>query len=207
MDRQPTERPRARPPAGLSHLLLAALLGLCGVLLASPAARAHDTLTGSTPSEGSLGPAPEQVTLTFSGEVGQVGTAVEVTGPPGVVSQGPPEVTGSTVTVTLAPDLPAGEYTVAWRVTASDGHPISGEFAFGVEGAAQEEASPSAPTATDGGSAGGATENTTAADTPGEASRQSPEPDGGVAPWVWVVAAVALLGLAGVAVAASRRTG
>jgi hypothetical protein len=30
----------------------------------------------------------------------------------------------------LQPGSPAGQYTVAWRVTSADGHPVSGRFSF-----------------------------------------------------------------------------
>jgi hypothetical protein len=30
----------------------------------------------------------------------------------------------------VQPGAPAGTYTVAWRVTSADGHPISGSFTF-----------------------------------------------------------------------------
>jgi hypothetical protein len=34
------------------------------------------------------------------------------------------------VTEHLQPGSPAGQYTVAWRVTSADGHPVSGRFSF-----------------------------------------------------------------------------
>lgn len=64
------------------------------------------------------------------------------TGPDGaVVSVGDPEVLGATVRQPLAEGLPAGAYTVDWRVTSGDGHPITGSIGFTVaEGAAPSTA-------------------------------------------------------------------
>ena len=53
-----------------------------------------------------------------------------------MVSTGSPQVDGSTVTQRMAADAPSGRYTVQWRVTSADGHPISGEFGFAVGRAA-----------------------------------------------------------------------
>jgi hypothetical protein len=36
----------------------------------------------------------------------------------------------NTVTQSLEPGAPAGTYTVLWRVTSVDGHPVSGRFTF-----------------------------------------------------------------------------
>ena len=48
---------------------------------------------------------------------------------------------GTTVTQPLAGGLPAGAYTVEWRVTSADGHPLSGTFGFTVaQGAATQPA-------------------------------------------------------------------
>jgi len=41
------------------------------------------------------------------------------------------------VTAQLDEGLPPGEYTVAWHVVSSDGHPIDGEFTYAVEGSAE----------------------------------------------------------------------
>ena len=43
---------------------------------------------------------------------------------------GPVEVHDAVVTQPVAAGAPAGEYTVRWRVTSADGHPITGSFRF-----------------------------------------------------------------------------
>jgi hypothetical protein len=107
---------------------VALLLGPVG------SAAAHDVLVGTAPAADALvDTAPESVTLEFSNAPQSLGTEVVVTGPDGKpASGGAPELAGSTVTQPLADGLPAGTYTVDWRATSADGHPLSGTFAFDV---------------------------------------------------------------------------
>ena len=51
-------------------------------------------------------------------------------GPGGDVASGPPVLIDTTVRETLRAGSPAGHYTVRWRVTSADGHPVSGSFDF-----------------------------------------------------------------------------
>ncbi|WP_328295282.1 copper resistance protein CopC [Kineococcus sp. NBC_00420] len=129
-----TQRP-GRRRAGV--LLLAGLLTpVLPVLTAGPAA-AHDRLESTDPADGStLDVAPDAVVLTMSSAPLALGTQVQVTGPAGVVSSGEPRIVDETITEPLTGDLPAGSYEVQWRVTSSDGHPISGSFTFTATGAA-----------------------------------------------------------------------
>jgi len=70
-------------------------------------------------------------------------------------SDGSPVVDGATVTQPLSGDVTGlADATVTWKVVSSDGHPISGTFAFTAEGAAPApsptettETSPATPTA------------------------------------------------------------
>ena len=115
----------------VSSLLLA--LGLCiGVSLALPAtAVAHDVLERTTPAEGTtVDRLPGAVVLTFSEQPLAIGAQVVVTGPSGNVASGAPTIGGRDVTQALSPSAPAGDYTVTYRVTSGDGHPVSGSFAF-----------------------------------------------------------------------------
>jgi methionine-rich copper-binding protein CopC len=220
-----TERRRARgarAPRVLLALLAAALL----VLNPLPAS-AHDHLTDSSPRDGQVVPAPTELVLTFSANISAVGTQVELTGPDGVAPTGDPQVDGPVVTVPVTGQLAAGAYTVAWRVTSSDGHPISGEFGFEVETATEEPTTTPPPTGTTApeeettAPTGTTTEavTTTAEETTPPASTPSastaPETtppaeqeetaDEGVSPWVWVVAGVVVIGLVGLVVALGRR--
>lgn len=100
------------------------------------------------------------------------GAAVVVTGPSGEVQQGSPRLLGRTVSQDLRSGAPAGTYTVSWRVTSGDGHPISGRFSFTARSAAPS----SSPEATTG--------------TPGPPT----QPGAGRVPaWLWLVGGLALV--------------
>lgn len=109
------------------------------MLLALPAA-AHDSLVDSEPAaEEVVTTAPGELVLRFSGEVSELGVQFVVTGPEGRdVVQGIPTVEGDTVRQELAEELVNGDYEATWRVTSSDGHPISGTLMFTIEAADAE---------------------------------------------------------------------
>lgn len=205
-----------------SFSLRSLLALLVALLLVAPAgtAAAHDQLTGTEPADGAtVQEAPEQVVLTFSGEIAELGAQVVVAGPDGeTVTDGEPRAIGTDVTQKLAADLPAGDYEVTWRVTSQDGHPISGTFGFEVaEGAAETsadeeseaeetseaETSEAAPSESED-DASAAGEETEAAATDAAADDASitagPErsaDQGGLPVWGWVVVVLAALGLLG----------
>ncbi|MGY1741105.1 MULTISPECIES: copper resistance CopC family protein [unclassified Blastococcus] len=135
MDLQRHARPH-RGRRGVAALLTG--LAATGLLLltGTAPASAHDALVAATPADGGAVPtAPAAVTLQFSGVVQELGAEVVVTGPDGAaVGRGEPQVVDATLTQPLAPGLPAGTYSVAWRVTSADGHPVSGSTAFTVTG-------------------------------------------------------------------------
>ncbi|WP_432546057.1 copper resistance CopC family protein [Kineococcus sp. SYSU DK004] len=134
--RPPLRRPRASRSAALTAALA---LGLAApVALAAPAL-AHDRLVSSSPADGDVvGTAPDTVDLRMSETPLALGTQVEVTGPGGLVSSGEPRIVDSTVSQSLGAERPAGTYEVQWRVTSSDGHPVSGSFTFEATGALAE---------------------------------------------------------------------
>lgn len=146
-------------------VLAGALLVLLAPLATALPAQAHDRLESSSPADGSVvDVAPTSVVLTLSAPALALGTQVVVTGPGGaVVSTGDPQLVDDTVTQQLAGDLPAGQYRVEWRVTSSDGHPVSGSLAYtasaGAQGGASESPSatgPATPSATPSASASAA---------------------------------------------------
>jgi methionine-rich copper-binding protein CopC len=119
-----------RVPSLLLALGLAAgaVLGVVGV---PTAASAHDVLERSTPSDGAVvDTLPGTVELAFAEPPLAVGTQVVVTGPTGDVAEGSPTIEGSVVRQKLAASAPGGDYTVSFRVTSDDGHPVSGTFSF-----------------------------------------------------------------------------
>lgn len=184
-------------------IVAGAMLAVAGV--ASPAA-AHDALIGSNPENGSsLEQAPESITLEYSANLIDAGTLVEVASGDGtIVSTGAPQIIGTEVTQALEPELPAGDYTVAWRVTSSDGHPIDSEgtgdaVAFtvtvGVPAAGEtpeatgtpepEVTTPTAPDEEDGAEDDGAIEGSAG-------SEQTP--------WIAIVGAIAGIGILAAAI-------
>ncbi len=118
-----------RPTAlrGLLALLAASVLAIVGALPAS----AHASLVRSSPESGAtLTAAPPEVALTFNEEINPQFATVTVKAGDSTASTGDPEVDGTTVYQPLDPEMTAGKYTVAYRVTSADGHPVSGSFDF-----------------------------------------------------------------------------
>jgi methionine-rich copper-binding protein CopC len=166
------------------------LVGAAALLGSAAAASAHDALSSTSPSADSVvGALPEVVVLTFDQPALAIGTEVIVTGPNGPVTQGSPQLVDTEVRQPVRGG-PAGRYTVVWRVTSADGHPVSGTFAFTTEQARVDASGSAGPsvTATSSGSGQGAA-----------------SPDGGGPVLVWGVAVVALLVAAFVTWTAVRR--
>lgn len=111
--------------------LLVLLLALMATVAFSSSAAAHDVLEKMTPAEGTtVAQLPDRVTMTFSDQPLAIGLQVIVRSPAGDVASGAPTIEGRTVTQALAPTAPGGDYTVLFRVTSTDGHPISSSWAF-----------------------------------------------------------------------------
>ncbi|GLY30060.1 copper resistance CopC family protein [Kineosporia sp. NBRC 101731] len=106
-------------------------LVLSGLVLGAGPALAHDQLDETNPADGStVQTVPDEIVLDFSATPLALGSAVRVVGPGGDITSGKPKVVDNRVTQEVSAGRPAGDYTVQWRVTSSDGHPISGEFGF-----------------------------------------------------------------------------
>ena len=163
--------------------LLAVLAAtLLAAASAGPAA-AHNVLISSSPADGASVPqTPTAVVLTFNEPAISMGTQVLVSGPTGDVQQGSPRLVDNTVTQDLAPGAAAGVYTVTWRVTSLDGHPVSGTLAFTAQGV------------------GAGRPATVPAPTPGGADSSS----GSIPWWTWALIAVVVATTAGAARAISR---
>jgi len=187
--------------------------GVAAVTGTAVSASAHDRLESTDPADGAtLATAPDHVDLVMSSDPLGLGTQVQVTGPAGVVSTGAVQVVDTTVTQALAADRPAGTYTVQWRITSSDGHPVSGSFRFtatAATGAASASPSESAtsPTATS------PSATSPAAQSPAAASPTSPSADplggtGSSSPLLSAgVVALAVLAVVGIVLGARRRRG
>jgi copper resistance protein C len=137
-------------------LAAVAVAAVAAVLVFGPgagAANAHDTLVGSSPApDAAVVTAPSSVTIELSNVPQALGTQVVVIGPDDApVSDGDAEHDGTTIRQPLATELPAGAYTVQWRATSADGHPLAGTFGFILEqGTGADQSAADA-----GGSAGG----------------------------------------------------
>lgn len=138
------------PPRALARaaaLLLTPLAAASLALAPSSPALAHDVLTGSDPENGaSLDTVPEEVVLTFNNSPleSDSGNAIVVTGPDEETTyeEGELAFDGTEVSVALAPLDQAGEYTIAYRVVSSDGHPIQDTLTFSVTEEAIAAAAP-----------------------------------------------------------------
>jgi methionine-rich copper-binding protein CopC len=135
-------------------------LAAIAVLATTAPASAHDQLVSSTPADGeSLATAPEEIVMTFSGELivldestaGAVVMVVDASGRDWAT--GEIDVQWDTVTVQLEAGMPSAGYQVRWQVVSSDGHPISGVIPFTVGDAAPMAVSGNGDNAADGAAA------------------------------------------------------
>ena len=121
----------------LAATLATAVLAIAGLVIGASPASAHNVLKSTSPADGKkVARPPSSVVLTFDEPAIALGTKLVITGPEGPVQMGKPSLVDNTVTQDLQPGSPAGAYTVDWRVTSADGHPISGSFTFTAEAAA-----------------------------------------------------------------------
>ena len=187
------------------------LVAVVVAVLGAGPAWAHNALISTTPGDGKTVRTPtSSVVLTFAEPAIKTGTRVLVTGPDGSVTDGHPQLVGARVEQDLKAELPAGEYTVEWRVSSADGHPISGRFSFTVRtGTLADESvtptpstSPTAPPASTPAStpAGAPTVSATppptvAAPSPTGAPTLPTEPGNGTGAesrWWWLLAVIPL---------------
>jgi methionine-rich copper-binding protein CopC len=187
--------------------VLASVAAIALVLLVAPTASAHDSLVSSSPADGqTVATMPDSIVLTMNEAAVAVGTRVVVSGPHGEVQQGRPRLSKNLVEQALEPSAPAGRYTVTWRVTSADGHPVSGTFSFTARASAAPTSSgPTSPTsvttsASAPTTASGQTDIQTSGPTSGISTGESGQ--SGTSWAVWLV--LALLVLAGAGATAVR---
>lgn len=161
--------------------LVAGLFLLGFGLAAAGTAAAHSAPVASVPENGStIEAGPERVSVTFNEQLQTNFPSLTVVGPDGNLwSKGKPAVEGNSVSVAVGELGPAGEYTIAYRVTSADGHPVSGTRTFTLSRAGTGTPGPK-PGAQDG--------------------AQGASDSGGIPLWVFVVGAIVLFG-GGIAVA------
>ncbi|MBO3745677.1 copper resistance protein CopC [Streptosporangiaceae bacterium NEAU-GS5] len=161
---------------------------LAAFVFAAPA-HAHTSLKSSDPKTGAEVTGLAKVTLIYEESVRF--PVVVVNGPGGKrYDAGKPQVDGPRVTQAVAAGLPVGNYAVAWRVVAQDGHPVEGEIPFTVLGtASSNSASPKTAPSNSASSNGSTTsKNSTLSQVKNSAD--------GVPGWVWIV----VFGLAGIGI-------
>lgn len=193
-----------RLPALLATLLAAPLLA--GPLLLSAPAAAHTDLTRTTPDrDAALETAPETIGLTFSDDVAPRLAAVTLrigATDLGSLRVTPGEAPGELVAAVPVQALPTGPapatWTVRYRVTSSDGHPVEGAFDF------------RAPTAPADQRPDAATDPDPAADPAADPAeeRESSETaaDAGSSTTALVVGGLAVLAVAGALLVRARRS-
>jgi copper resistance protein C len=187
----------------LAGLLVVLTTTALSVIATAPVATAHAELESTTPKQGStVQRVPQQVTLTFSEPI-RTPAFVEVTGPGSTnVASGDVQVRDEVLTQQLGDTAGGGAYSLSYRVTSADGHPISGTVRFTVAGGAggaagDNEQSTPAPTSDSTEGAGGTGQNNTPA-APAEES-------GGLGTTALVLLLGALVvGIAGLAIGTRR---
>ena len=100
---------------------------------------AHARLVSVSPADGAeLSTGPSQVQLTFDDVVSPQLAQVRLTRDGSPVETSPPRVDRTVVSVDVTGRTGPGAYRLVWQVTSDDGHPVSGESAFTVAGAAAQ---------------------------------------------------------------------
>lgn len=127
----------------------------------------HTSLRSISPADGAvLATPPTQIVLVFDEAVSERFHQVVLTRAGAAVSLGETAVSSDTVRTPIPGVLEAGAYRIAYRVVATDGHPITGQSAFEVAGVGSPSGS--------AGTAGSVTAAPTGDATPAAAG--SPEP-------------------------------
>jgi methionine-rich copper-binding protein CopC len=193
--------------------LLTVVAGICIGLAGS--ASAHNVLISSNPPDGAqLATVPTSVTFTFDQPVQNFDPVVSLIGPDGrQYATGTPTVSGSTVSGSVSAG-PAGAYIAAYRVVSADGHPVTGQVHFSLEG--DDGAVPtvsgnaSASTAGSGPPASGSAAVSVSAPSSSASLPAISGPQagsGGLSAWLWIGLIAAAVVIAFAAVLLLRRPG
>lgn len=128
------------------RLAFIAALVAAMALAGAPLAAAHAARIAADPADDAvLAQGPPRVSATFNEQLQPEFAAMTVVGPDGNLwSSGDPQVQAAEISVGVRPLGPAGTYTVNYRVTSADGHPVSGSWSFRLTVAASGTPGPSA---------------------------------------------------------------
>ncbi|GGF90760.1 copper resistance protein C [Rhodococcoides trifolii] len=127
--------------------LAALIVGVLAALtLSVGTASAHSVAVSSTPENASsVDTGPAQASVTFNEAIQSQFASLTVVGPDGNLwSRSDPTVSGATVSVDVGDLGPTGTYTIAYRVTSADGHPVSGTRTFDLTAAGSGTPGPAA---------------------------------------------------------------
>jgi len=128
--------PYAPRPGGAGALLkhavtLAAIVAF--VLALAPAAHAHSLLLASVPPADAVIDGATAVTLRFNNRIEKKLSQIRLVSPHGEAQPLTVRTDGALDALEAPlPALAAGRYRVDWRVLSTDGHVVSGTFAFSV---------------------------------------------------------------------------
>jgi methionine-rich copper-binding protein CopC len=169
----------------LAITLIMAIGGIAQV----PVLAHEEAATSDPPAGSSIHTMPEQVTITFTGEIDPQGSSAtvsdasgtEVNSAVGSVDLENPD--RNTIIIPMKPDLPNGTYTVNWtNVSGADGHEETGSFSFMVDADAPESTPPAVIAPAPNASPGPSTDIT-----------DVEESDGGISRGGLIIGAVAII--------------
>ncbi|WP_030175651.1 copper resistance CopC family protein [Spirillospora albida] len=180
----------------MKRLVTALAIAWTVIALTAAPASAHTALKSSDPAKGATVEAPSEIVLTYTDAV--MLPKVALTDASGKVrSAGAPRAVDDKVVLPVTAPLPAGVYTVGWRVVSADGHPVAGSFRFTVK--ASESTAGSPPST-------GAAPTSAAPSAP--APTAAPADSGGSSGWLWIgLIAAGIAAVAGAVALLRRRSG
>lgn len=119
----------------MNRILSSIVSALVFALLLTGPGFAHSNIVSAVPADGSAGPAPAAIEMTFNEEVNLVFSNLTLVGPDGsdvalgalsAIAEG--KGMAAPVETTLSP----GSYKVVWTLLSPDGHKLEGSYDFAV---------------------------------------------------------------------------
>ena len=115
-----------------NRLVATTFIALISSIALATSSSAHTDVVSTSPTDGAvIDVTPADVSITFSEPPIEEGAAILLANVAGTqLPLGEVEFDGAQVKAAAPSDLPAGDYIVTWRVSAQDGHVLTGEFSF-----------------------------------------------------------------------------
>ena len=116
----------------IKRLVATTFIALISSIALATSSTAHTDVVSTSPTDGAvIDVTPADVSITFSEPPIEQGAAILLADVSGTeLPLGDIEFNGAQVKAAAPTDLPAGDYIVTWRVSAQDGHVLTGEFSF-----------------------------------------------------------------------------